>query len=443
MHVCETKTIRKYCCQENEFLWNNTFCSGGQKINMQCDGDVTTLSNEFYEYWNYKIIPNDDGTKTTLHATAGYIIREEHYCIGLEQITYEENVLEVALICDQERINMNELEDKSMTNVSLFTSLLIKALLIFNVMSTIALAITIFIYSFLKEVQDIQGKCIFHLSLNMFCVHGGISYIMIFDSIGVLLPNACITSLYVEIYFLLAVFTWCTVLGYHSWIQTKVKIFVEDDRRIHKYRLFGYGVPALMILLCNIAAHAEKLYTKFEFELECYKHQTGILLICVILPILILSIANCFFFFATQIRLWNSDLLPQHSKKSTSRMMKNRLILSGKLLILTGTTFSLCTVIYTIQFIVGILEIFNGQRIISKFLIILSVLMTTVTSAEGIFVFLIVVVFRKRVLKGIAGTSFSFSNRFIPEKWKTMVDPETTDDSDAENGNENLQHENL
>lgn len=89
---------------------------------------------------------------------------------------------------------MNELEDKSMTNVSLFTSLLIKALLIFNVMSTIALAITIFIYSFLKEVQDIQGKCIFHLSLNMFCVHGGISYIMIFDSIGVLLPNACITS---------------------------------------------------------------------------------------------------------------------------------------------------------------------------------------------------------------------------------------------------------
>lgn len=69
--------------------------------------------------------------------------------------------------------------------------------------------------------------------------------------------------------------------------------------------------------------------------------------------------------------------------------------------------------------------------------------MTTITSAEGIFVFLLVVVFRKRILKGIASTSLSFGNRFIPEKWKTMVDPETTDDSDAENGNESLQHVNL
>lgn len=56
-------------------------------------------------------------------------------------------------------------------------------------------------------------------------------------------------------------------------LHNRVKIFMKDDKRIHKYKLFGYGVPALMILFCNIAAHAEKLYTKFEFELECYKHR--------------------------------------------------------------------------------------------------------------------------------------------------------------------------
>lgn len=62
-----------------------------------------------------------------------------------------------------------------------------------NLISTLALAVTAFLYCFLKEVQDTQGNCIFHLSLVLFILHVIFSYMFLIGT-TIILPNACITK---------------------------------------------------------------------------------------------------------------------------------------------------------------------------------------------------------------------------------------------------------
>ncbi len=62
----------------------------------------------------------------------------------------------------------------------------------FNIVSCLLLIITALLYYFIPEVQDIEGICTFHLTLNMGIFHGSVAYMFMFP-IG-LLPDFCITA---------------------------------------------------------------------------------------------------------------------------------------------------------------------------------------------------------------------------------------------------------
>ena len=50
-------------------------------------------------------------------------------------------------------------------------------------------------------------------------------------------------------------------------------------------------------------------------------------------------------------------------------------------------------------------------------------------AAEGLFVFLVLVLFRKRVLKGLAKPNRIWFFNVVPDRWRDIKDSERTDES--------------
>lgn len=114
------------------------------------------------------------------------------YCIGVRSL-YGRNENDTALFCINKRIPYTELANFELPKEDELVSIFMSIITVLNIISTLALALTAFLYCVLDVVQDIQGKCLFHLTFVMCLEHASLSYMLFFETDRIL-PNMCITN---------------------------------------------------------------------------------------------------------------------------------------------------------------------------------------------------------------------------------------------------------
>lgn len=115
------------------------------------------------------------------------------YCIGRRNFLYDRNDTDTALLCANKRIQYTELANFEPPKEDELESFFMSTMTVLNIISTLMLALTAFLYRVLDEVQDIQGKCLFHLTFVMCLEHACMSYMLFFETDRIL-PNMCITN---------------------------------------------------------------------------------------------------------------------------------------------------------------------------------------------------------------------------------------------------------
>ncbi|XP_030764102.1 G-protein coupled receptor Mth2-like [Sitophilus oryzae] len=280
--------------------------------------------------------------------------------------------------------------------------------------SLIFVILTIIVYAIVPKLLDLQGICIVHALVGMAV---GYSFLGTMQLIS--LENvSCHMFAFVTYFAFEYMFFWLTTLSFHTWRITVNPSFSQRTTKwgliYHVFAISGPLVLSVILLLAHfsdwsiwddIKPNIGIMSCWFESIRETMFYFYG--------PISLLLICNVIFYVWTVVVLWT------RIQNTQNKILKYRLKICIRLSIIMGITWIFELITATLKDRVSI-----TGKIFFFFLDLFNIL-------QGILIFLVLVVFRKRVRRALA--SKNPCNIKFPSSWKYLEDEEICSDEERTN----------
>ncbi|XP_030024664.2 G-protein coupled receptor Mth2 [Manduca sexta] len=246
------------------------------------------------------------------------------------------------------------------------------------IVSVIFLAITAGIYTALPELRDLQGKSIINFCISLAI---GLSILTIMKIMEYSDMNLCAVRGFLAYFFMIASFFWTNAISIQVLITTRQPNMIADYRWKYFiwYALYAWGVPILLTTAMAIVNFHPGDHEKPGIGLNhCWFFSKALQWAYMYSIMTILLIANiCIFIYISRI-IWKTRFTSSHLKIVRYKfMMTIRLVILMGIPWVTEMISSLMpnTIIWTI------VDVFN--------------------TLQGFLIFLVLVVFRLRVIKAM------------------------------------------
>lgn len=278
-----------------------------------------------------------------------------------------------------------------------------------ELVSVVFLILTVLVYIIVPILQDLQGKCIIHFLYNL-----AISFLFlaIVQQAQTEEQTVCEFFAFAIYYFFLNSFFWLNVISIHIWKITVYPTSLGTDKQWYAiYCIYAYSVPSCFLLACIVGHYTPGDHVKPHFgETSCWFTGFQETWLYFYGPISILLIINILLFVWSSVKLWTTTT-DIHATKLRSK--RYRFLLCIKLFFIMG----LLWVFEILSYAIG-----NTQKVTFW------TITDYVNALQGVLIFLLLVVFRKRALRGLAHSSLMCFQ--MPTSWKTLVDEECEEDEE-------------
>ncbi|XP_018567392.1 G-protein coupled receptor Mth2 [Anoplophora glabripennis] len=377
------------CCQ----VWaqvDNACCGGRNLITVEkkcLDGEMRKLSCDSL----IMVYANDSEMSVDVKGNLMYVDSDEfispnQYCVSKLQ----KNNRDIYTICYEE-----EPQDVRIINVTL------------SFVSVFFIILTICVYMMVPQLLDTQGICLMQSITGL-----GLSFILLgVINLTQFIPHHhCRLIAYLMYFSFLYAFFWLNILCFHIWkMIVNPQILRSIKRWKMIYHIVGVG-GSLLLLLFVLTAN----YSGYEFfngihpgigDAKCWFKDSTTTFIYFYGPISVLLCINIVYF------VWTTMVLCEQMKRcseKTAKVQKFRLLLCIKLFFVMGISW--------IFEVVSALFEENTSRWIW-------VIPDALNALQGFLIFLILVVFRKKVVRALANKKI-FNAVRLPAKWKNAQDDE-------------------
>lgn len=374
-------TAQNKCCNGGENSVNKKLCKNGSNITGITCEHMYLIEPENNKNFNIDADGNliDDGTTIPM----------EDYCITKEDGS-SNNIALACLIIPEEESEFFYFFRASCA-----------------VISVLFLLLTTIVYILVPNLRDLQGKCILH-SITALALAMLLLCIMQF---GVALPQGvCETVGYVTFISFLATFTWLNTISFHIWRTTVIPTMPGTSKQWYcLYLLYAYGVPLIVMLAAIIAHHSPGNHIKPGIgEHFCWFEGRNAIWAYFYGPILFLLILNLILFCWTIKKLWK-DSRDINNCPSKLKSLKYKCLLYIKLFVIMG-----------LSWIFEVLSFAFDDK--EHFIRYIWMITDFINSIQGVLIFLILVVLRKKALRGLANRGLFCIQ--LPNEWKTLQDEE-------------------
>ncbi|CAB3249088.1 unnamed protein product [Arctia plantaginis] len=285
------------------------------------------------------------------------------YCIGnvtkKQDVTFLNNVTEAAFVCNDEE---EEILDNKILGYCMIVSVLF-------------LIPTGLIYTALPELRDVQGKSIINFCISL-AIGQGILVILKLAEYSDM--DLCATRGFLTYFFIIAAFFWTNAISIQVLLNTRRPATLDYSWHEFKwYFLYSWGSPTLLTVCMAIVNFHPGKHQKPGIGLNhCWfinKSQQWYYMYSVMS---LLLAANISIFIYVSLVIWRLSFSSSHLKT-----LKYKFVMSVRLILLMGLpwVFEMVGSLLEKHIIWSIIDVFN--------------------SLQGLLIFLLLVVFRKRVIK--------------------------------------------
>ncbi|XP_069675015.1 G-protein coupled receptor Mth2-like isoform X2 [Periplaneta americana] len=382
------------CCpDDNLLLFHERRCANHEERSSFFDFSLNCSGSHFNIIKSevYRIEPSDD--TLVLGSAVVYTIPAGKYCITTLTVQNDSNTeKDVAIVCSPEEYSSLELSSE------------IKLYCACTLISAVFLLLTFAVYVLVPELRDLQGNC---LMCTVLCL------CFAYTSVGMFLlqlisSDYCAYQALFTYYWTLSSFFWLNVVSFNVWRKAVFRRFpVSDKHLLIIYNCFAWGVPLIFLIVATVMHH---LPSEEEEELEssCWFDGPVNLLVYIAIPVIVLTCLNTVYFVWTGCRLWSGT--DQSQPSNEIRSLKYKCLLYLKLFLLMGMT-------WVARILIAVIPTTNR---------VYWIVMNVAVMLQGLFIFLILVLFRKRALRGLL-KQCSCAGKFCPRSWTVGEDHEVSE----------------
>ncbi|XP_019770961.2 G-protein coupled receptor Mth2 isoform X1 [Dendroctonus ponderosae] len=392
------------CCpgENNVIFLSNSSCGDKElninaTINLNCSIKIPLAREDWEEYGFIKVF--DNGT------ILDNSMKETKYCHALDGDQPPNTNNSVYIFC----------YDPYWEDTFVLDMLHIQSFLI--LISATFVICTILVYFMVPRLLDLQGICMVHALI-------GLSASYIFLSVVQLarIPDytTCTTLAFIIYLSFFYMFFWLAVLSFHIWrISVQPHLSEGTINWPLMYHIFAIGGTGLFLTIILIAHYSpssifDSIRPGFG-ERSCWFQSRSKIWIFFYGPIVVLLILNILLYVSTVVTLWPKV------NSTRNKVLKYRVKLCLRLCVIMGITWSI--EIFTF--------ILNSDKSSTAGRIVVFIL-DLVNTLQGVLIFLILVVFRKRVRRELANKNLC--NIKFPNSWKYLEDEEMDSAEQKTNG---------
>lgn len=362
--------IQQNKCINNSSIWIMGSCPHHAYI---------VFANEF------TITENDT---ITFSLSSGYqnIIPRDSYCLGSIEKTEEK----IAMVC------FSEIDSEVSEGQMSFL-----ARLICSSISVVCLILTLAVYCILPNLRDLQGKCMMCTLFSLLMAFLLLSVVQ--QPIGES-ETTCIAIASLLYFWFMCVFFWLNVVSFNVWRSVVRPKLLSSKRYVYLlYNIYGWGGPLLSLIIVLICHHTPGEHIKPNFGIgRCWFSGTTSVRVFFYGPISLLLLINIAMFISTAWTLSTQNKIVTDIKH---RSHKFKLWLYLKLFIIMG----LCWVFEPMSELLFV----EGSYV--------WIVTDYINSLQGLIIFCLLVVFRKRVRRDLARQGGVCCRR-LPQEWAKMDD---------------------
>lgn len=336
-----------------------------------------------------------NGFKVSTQDSPGYVFVEnpDLYCLGKMYKNASDRSLgtiPVAVVCFEEiKSSGNDIETGG----------------VLTLVSVLFLLTTFAVYMYLPQMRDLQGLCYMCMCVSM---------ALGFLSLGVLQLSPgfrgeiCTITGFLVYFWMMATFFWMNVISINMYRTVKDASYLKktEKKQYFMYNCYAWGFTIFFLIVALITNFAEGNHYKPGIgDSSCWFNGRTETWIFFYGPIAVLITANVSLFFLSSISLWRHTRKYEVNKLNN---LKHKFLVSLKLFLVMGISW----IFEIASFAHG------GEHIIWK-------IMDTFNCLQGVVIFLILVVFRRRAIQGLAREGCCL---IITRPWAEKLSPH--DDSD-------------
>ena len=242
-------------------------------------------------------------------------------------------------------------------------------------LSVIMETILIATYIKLKELRTVHGKNLLSLSLSLFVCDVVMLFLLLSSDIP---QKICQFTAVILHFFAMALSIWAGVMAFDLWSTFNVLSSTKTSQSLFfKYSMIGWGVPAIVILLCLSLEHLSKEMIEYGRNSQCFIENALAKLFSYVLPtILIMAISSILLL--VMIRKLRRELQSRCKVTAVNNTSPNLIHMSVKLCLALG-----------IAELLGIIQIpsSNQREVIVIINSVFGCLYTLMRSLRGCFIF--------------------------------------------------------
>lgn len=243
--------------------------------------------------------------------------------------------------------------------------------------SIVFLIATGIIYAALPELRDLHGKSIVNFCGSLAI---GLAILVMIKVMEYLDMNLCAVRGFLAYFFILVSFFWSNAIAIQILRHTRYPTIADYGwKDFTWYAIYSWGCPALLTTVMAIVNFHPGKHEKPGIGLNhCWFFSTKQQWYYMYSVITILLIINICIFVYTSIIIWRHTFTSNYT-----RALKYKFLLTVRLIIVMG-----------LPWIFEMISTFSSKHIVWTILDVFNAL-------EGLFIFLVLVVFRRRVLKAM------------------------------------------
>ncbi|XP_041969756.1 probable G-protein coupled receptor Mth-like 3 [Aricia agestis] len=349
------------CCPGGELIKIRGYCDDGVKVNLNCTDGLLVLRDVVLT--GYKVSTLD---------TPKYVFVEDPklYCLGDMYRNFSNPSLgttKVALVCfEKVARESNDIETGG----------------VMALVSVIFFILTFGVYMYLPQLRDLQGWC--YMSLCV-CMALGFFFLGLLQLNPGFINELCTVTGFFIYFWMMATFFWMNVISINVYrtVQDSTYLKKTEKKQFLLYSCYAWGGSIFFLAVTLITNFVEGEHYKpgigsaacwFSGAAETWIYFYG--------PVAVLIASNIALFVFSSLQLW------KQSKKyevNTLNILKQKFLTSLKLFLVMGIswTFEIASFAH------------GGQHIIWK-------IMDTFNCLQGVVIFVILVLLRKRAMRGLA-----------------------------------------
>ncbi|XP_055537390.1 G-protein coupled receptor Mth2-like isoform X2 [Wyeomyia smithii] len=333
--ICHVKSCFYMCCFEEDIVYNLSYPScrnASPVVRVNVTGEFVDLASD-RSFFKALRVPNCVATHADLYEWKmdrnGFVysfgaveIKQQGYCLHVAE---EEEIADL-YYCSEEKIKMATISG--------------------IVLSIPFLVATLLIYVCIPELRNIHGKSLICYTLALTVTYIVLLFINFHSTV---IP--CSVLGYMLYFSVLVSFFWLNVMCIDIfWTFSSGVVMRNERKRFLYYSLYAFGSPVVILVLALIFDFTELVPEEYRprfGEPSCFIHKNKwIEFVYFYLPLLILVVANLYFFVVTAIRIIRiqraTEAVLRNDSERHSKFEKdrNRYGLYLRLFIVMGITWT-------------------------------------------------------------------------------------------------------